>query len=262
MAEAIEEKAKSMGYVSKEEWKGDPEKWRPIEEFVERGENILPIVKAQAKKEMEGYRKELDELKSELNITIAANKREAQEAELRGYEKAKLEYTMKVSELDEKEADAIIEQDKDAILRIKKEKNNLKEPEKPKPVAETKQTNPEFEEWSKKEKWYGDDSELTKAADIQGQVLLKQYPDKPLSEIYKMTADNVKKLHPEKFENPRRKDPGYVEEGENGPVDTKNQTFNSLPASAKESYKRMKEKFLLKNRKYTKEQYATDWYNQ
>jgi uncharacterized membrane protein YqaE (UPF0057 family) len=49
-AEAIEpdqeviDKATKMGWTPKTEFRGDPDKWRPADEFVERGENMLPFV--------------------------------------------------------------------------------------------------------------------------------------------------------------------------------------------------------------------------
>ena len=40
----IMEEARKQGWVPEDEWKGDPDKWRPAEEFVERGKNIIPIL--------------------------------------------------------------------------------------------------------------------------------------------------------------------------------------------------------------------------
>lgn len=41
----IEVKAKEMGWVPQEDFKGDPKNWRDADEFVSRGEEILPIVR-------------------------------------------------------------------------------------------------------------------------------------------------------------------------------------------------------------------------
>lgn len=45
-----EAEAAVYGWVPKEQFKGDPDKWRPAEEFVRRGEEILPIVRKQNEK--------------------------------------------------------------------------------------------------------------------------------------------------------------------------------------------------------------------
>jgi hypothetical protein len=39
-----EVRARTMGWVPKEEYKGNPDNWRDANEFVRRGEEILPIV--------------------------------------------------------------------------------------------------------------------------------------------------------------------------------------------------------------------------
>lgn len=46
----VEQEARKMGWVEEELWKGDPDKWRPAEEFVERGKNIVPILRDRLEK--------------------------------------------------------------------------------------------------------------------------------------------------------------------------------------------------------------------
>lgn len=263
MEGTIEEKAKAMGHVPKEEWKGDPEKWRPAEEFVERGENIIPILK----KRLDETNQKLDNMGKDLKITIAANAREVEEAKKAEFNRATKEYNDKLAALDAKEIEAFSEHDSDKLTEVKKERSKLKEPVKPVAPVDNKATpqNVEFEDWSKKETWYQKDDPndmLTQEADVQAVALRKRYPDKPLSDIFKLATKNVKKLHPDKFENPRRKEPGAVEEGGGNTPKNGNATFASLPASAKESYKRIAAQFKAKGRDYKKEDYAKDWHDQ
>ena len=42
----VETRAKAMGWQPQSEFRGDPAKWRPAEEYVQRGEELLPIVQA------------------------------------------------------------------------------------------------------------------------------------------------------------------------------------------------------------------------
>src|SRR2546421_12509972 len=49
-AEETEVKAKELGWAPKEEFRGNPEKWVDAETFLKRGEEILPLVKAQNRK--------------------------------------------------------------------------------------------------------------------------------------------------------------------------------------------------------------------
>ncbi|MFV2058128.1 MAG: hypothetical protein ACC707_16805, partial [Thiohalomonadales bacterium] len=40
----IEERAFKMGWVPKEDFKGNPDMWRPAADFVERGETMIPFL--------------------------------------------------------------------------------------------------------------------------------------------------------------------------------------------------------------------------
>src|SRR5215469_11122131 len=57
-----EREARNLGWVGKDEFKGDPSKWRPAEEFLDRGKRILPIVL----KDNERLQRNLDRVKDEL----------------------------------------------------------------------------------------------------------------------------------------------------------------------------------------------------
>jgi hypothetical protein len=41
----VEAKARRLGWLPKEEFRGDPTRWKPADEYVEYGESILPIVR-------------------------------------------------------------------------------------------------------------------------------------------------------------------------------------------------------------------------
>jgi hypothetical protein len=261
MAEAatIEEKAKGMGHVSQEDWKGDPDKWRPADDFVERGENILKIVQ----KKNKDLEKKFSELTTDLDITLKANKREVEEAKKTAFDLATKDYETKLSALDKKEVEAFEEGDAEKFTKIKKERSDLKAPVEPVKVAEP-ENNPIFEDWNKKETWYKSDhqgnDELSTEAEVQASALGKKYPKKPWAEILDMAAKNVKKLHPEKFENGNRNIAGNVEEGGENNISAAGKSFNSLPASAKEAYQRNKKNFEDKGRKFiSKEQFVKDW---
>lgn len=45
MSEVIVQEARQLGWVPKEDFRGDPEKWVDAESFVERGKHIMPILR-------------------------------------------------------------------------------------------------------------------------------------------------------------------------------------------------------------------------
>src|ERR1700727_987239 len=58
-----EREARNLGWVGKEEFKGDPSKWRPAEEFLDRGRTILPIGLHDKKRLQRNLERVKDELK-------------------------------------------------------------------------------------------------------------------------------------------------------------------------------------------------------
>jgi hypothetical protein len=245
MSEDIEKRAKEMGHVSKEEWKGDPDKWRPADEFVKRGEEIVPILKDR-----------LDKTERELKAALAMNKQELEEVKKVAYETAKKDYDRERKELEKKELEAFQTGDADAYHAAKKEAAALKPPDQPKAPA----LNPVFEDWQDKNKWYSDEPELAEYADFLGDKLFKENPKLPLSDIYDKVSAKVKKQFPDKFTNPRREDAGSVEGGSPAANGGKGNKFSDLPAAAKETYARLAAKAEKQGRKFTKEQYAQAYF--
>jgi len=43
---ALQERARSMGWAPKDQWRGDPQNWLDAGEYVQRGEQILPILRS------------------------------------------------------------------------------------------------------------------------------------------------------------------------------------------------------------------------
>ena len=73
----VETQAKELGWAPKDQWRGDPEKWIDAETFVRRGEEILPIVKANNRRLQE----EVAALKNDLASTKTLLKASAEAIE-------------------------------------------------------------------------------------------------------------------------------------------------------------------------------------
>lgn len=104
-----ESEAKEMGWVPQDQFKGDPDKWRPADEFVRRGEDILPIVRSQNAK-LHGELKELRETNERMarmfEKTLARERTEAAER----IDSLKAEYRIAVKSGDDDKADQIDQQ--------------------------------------------------------------------------------------------------------------------------------------------------------
>lgn len=249
----FEEKASEMGWVPKEKWRGDPSQWRPAEEFVKRGESIIPILNDRVHK-----------LESDLKMALKVNERELKEIKAQSYERARAEYDAKLQELREKEDRAFMEGDQEEFDKVRQQREKIKPPE-PVVIDSEPEVAPEFEPWVKKNPWYQNDDELREYADSVGEGIVKAKAAKGESisndELFSLVEKTVKATYASKFENPRRSEPGAVEGGTDAPKSSDNRkTFADLPASAKQQYERMAKKFEMQGRKFTKEQYATTYF--
>ena len=63
----VETAARDMGWVPESEWKGDPEHWRPADEFVQRGKELAPIIASQLRKERAERSREQTEFKKTIS---------------------------------------------------------------------------------------------------------------------------------------------------------------------------------------------------
>lgn len=252
----IEEKAAKMGWVPQEEWKGDPDKWRPAEEFVERGENIVPIM-----------RERIDKLEKELEVISKLNKSELKKVRESAYEQAKKEYEKELATLNKEKFEAIQEADVDKYQQIEGKISKLQKPEAPK--EESPQVNPVFEEWHQKNPWYapdisnvGDaDETLTLFANAIAGKIQAEKPGLPPDKFFAEVEKRVRAEFPHKFENPKRKEPGIAESGHAAAPKSK-KTFADLPDEAKRAYSRTAERLKRQGREYSKEEYAKAYFEE
>lgn len=95
-----EKEAREMGWVPETEFKGEKEKWKPADQFVQDGERILPIVRSQLKREREererdkadfAKRTERLEKMTEENLRVIRERHASEIAELRAQQRTAVE---------------------------------------------------------------------------------------------------------------------------------------------------------------------------
>lgn len=190
----IVEEALHQGWVPKDEFDGDPERWVDAGEFVRRGELFRKI---------ESQSKEIKDVKRALN-ELAKHNAKVREVE---YERALQELkSQKKEALSEGDADRVVDVD-ERIDLIKDQQKQLQSQK----LAEVQQeiVNPEFARWTSKNSWYETDKRMRAYADTLGLQLAQEglSPSEVLKEVEKEVKDRFK----EKFRNPNRDKPGAVE---------------------------------------------------
>lgn len=247
----IEERAGAQGWVPKEEFRGDPDVWVDAETFVQRGEEINPILKeriAELERRLVGQERDMGEF-------LEYHK----QTESRAYEQAR-------QDILEEQAKAIEGGDGARFKELEEQKNNLDQ--KQMQFANQPQRSPEAEKFQEENPWYGIDQEMTVFADATAINLHKQgYSGKALAQ---KAQELMKRAYPEKFggngnNQMQFKTPASPVEGggrlqRKGGRDKK--TFDNLPPEAKSQYEKFARRFGKDKDgkpKFTKEQYAKNY---
>lgn len=164
------EEASELGWVPLEKFKGDPEKWVDAETFVERGQQIMPILK----KNNERLRTDL--LKRDNEIGTLRNTLSAMQGTLGRLETLHNEGVQRAlkeqkAALTRQLVEARREDDVDEEIRVQEalDLTNTQIAEAAKPVAKPEvQTptdsglSPDFIKWKNDNPWFGEDKKKTK----------------------------------------------------------------------------------------------------
>jgi hypothetical protein len=222
----IEARARAMGWTPKDEFRGDPAKWRDAGEFVERGENLLPLVKAQNKR-LEREVAELKQTTREMGDYLS-------KTEQRAYDRA-------LADLKQQRKEALAAGDGDAFDKADEQIEQLKSDAAAKAAkrAEKKDDGPDpvYSEWESRNAWLKD-AELSEYAEFAAQKLRASGEKATGAEFLDMVAERVKKQFPAKFTNPRRESAQAVE-GAAPAARRGGKSYADMPAEARAACDRM-----------------------
>lgn len=236
-----------QGWAPKEDWKGDPEKWKDLNTFLEDGDKILPILK-----------KNYSKLESELNALKAEREQDKkvfekfQEFQSKSEERA---YKKALKEIEDKMAEAVESGNKKAFADAKREEDTLRaEQQKQTETKDQPAEHPDWKPWKAENTWYTEDEELRELADALAPMVAQKNPNVGGKAFFELVKARVKQSAPHKFENPSRNKANAVE-GEGGkPPKKGGKTYSDLPAE----FKRACDEFVATIPGYTKEKYLKD----
>ena len=249
-----EARARRLGWVPKEDFKGDPDKHRSAEEFLERGETMLPLLKRDNDRLHDGMTK-LERRLEEQAKTFTQYVEFASKAEERAYKRA-------LSELEAKRDAAIETADVNGAKQAQRQIDDLNKEAasapKPEPKTDTPQLDPVISRWQAENEWFDKSASLrTYAIEVFGD-LERQFPGKSKSELLAETKQKTMERFPDKFGiNPKREGASAVNEPSAGnpPRKKAGKTYDDLPAEAKKAC----DKFCKTIPGYTKDKYVKDY---
>lgn len=263
MSEETEKKAKAMGWVPEDEFRGNPDKWVDADKFVERGENIMPILK-----------ENLDRALTKLEALETARQKDqesfkkfqefASKAEERSFKAAEANYKKEVATLKRELKEAAKAEDWSKFDDIEKNIDTLEKPLPPditSPNAPNPDTDPVFVEWNKGNEWYKSDMEMTRWADSVAQFVKSMNPDLAGKAFFDEVAKQTKEKFPDKFENKKQKDRPMEGGGE---IDDKlskggKKKWSDIPASERADAEKAYQEYKNIIPGYTREEYLKNY---
>lgn len=229
----IEQRALKMGWVPEDQFKGDPNNWRPADEFVERGEKMIPILRANIRR-MEKSQAERDKAFTD-HLNLLRNNLRAQ----------------KLAEHEKQKRQAVDDGDTETYnrLSIDPPKDDIPEFNPPTP-----KTDAVFDEWREENHWYQDDYEKHQEAENYGQFLRSSQPHLEGRDFLDEVSKHVRK----KFSNPNRNKPSAVDGGTQKASNRSGTLYNKLEAEAKAVFNNFVQQGIFKNTADDREAYAKD----
>lgn len=240
----VEARARNLGWKPLDQFKGDEKDFIDASEFVRRGEEVLPIMKAANSK--------LEKQVQRLEKTLEKFAEHHSKTEARAYERA-------LSDLEARQAEAVEANDHQAVKDITKEMVALeKEVAKPKVDEGDSADEDAFNEWVAENPWFKKDKGLRAAAIGIAEEIKHEYSDS-LKDQKRQRAEVVERIKaefPEKFTNPNRTRAAAVEGVGAGPKST-GKSYADLPAEAK----KMCDEFVRDIKGFSKEKYVKEYFS-
>jgi hypothetical protein len=260
----LEARARAKGWRPREDWRGDPSKWVPAEDFLEE---TVPVLRERIRSFEERERRRDEEFRtlndrlSETQQVLTEFRDFSHSAEQRAYERAR-------RELEARRLEAVHSADPQRFSAIEAEIAEL-DRTKPADVGRRHEQPPagarplpppsaELQTWLDDNPWFHKDPVLNIAAIDTMNHVMADLPSAGEAERLAEVTRRVREEFPRRFgANPRRAAPAAVTPPSGGRAAKKTRSFDDLPADARKAY----ERFAAQMPGYSKEEYVKhyDW---
>ncbi len=263
----IQTKAQQMGWIPPDRYKGNPERFTDAQEYLDRGEQVLPIVRASNKRleqELQTQRAETEALKASLAAASTAIE-EIQERHsvetVKAVEAARRDLQTRLKEASEAGDHAAIAEITGLMVDLKavadEPKVEKKEEKAVLPAALSEEDAAELRAWNLENPWYGTDRRKTALAlgiaqelrEAGSKLKGRLFYDKIVEELNETLG--TKRESTPKVEGARGSGDGGGGGGTRGP-----KAYSALPPEAKAACDADIPRFVGKDKKYKT---AAEW---
>lgn len=270
VAPEVLSEAKSQGWVEKEHYRGNPNDWVDADKFVERGRQILPILR----KNNENLVRDLNHTKEQLKEFREAAE-EFKKFQRESYERKAQDYEKRIQEIKESRAQAITDGDGTKVNALDDQldaaKENLKEAKQAvkdvvsTPVVEEVPTSPAIDPtlqvWLDRNTWFGVDKRMTGIVNGIGESLRLEFPTLKGQPFLEKLDEVLQEEFPNKFGKtaPKKGASGSPVEsgsGRQGRGSSNAQSYDNLPSDAKAACDKFVKQKLMSREEYVS---SYDW---
>lgn len=250
--------ARDMGWVPQEQFKGDPERWKPAQKFVEDGENILPIVNARNK----SLEKKIEKMEADFAKRLEAIDRTSKNV----LERQKQAHKEEMDRIKAGMKEAVANGDSETYEALEKRRDDLTQ-NAPRESDGGDDVDSVRSAWMADNSWINDDYEAAMEAQSYGNFLaMKREPKTPaqVKEDLDKIAKHVREKFPEKFgeageQTTQRRGNGQsaVDGGGAFPGGgKKGKSYSDLPPEAKSACDRFVADGIISKEQYVKDYFA------
>lgn len=282
----VEDKAKEMGWAPQDKWRGEPGKWIDAEAFVRRGEELLPIVRAENRKlrteaqtqatrltQQEARLAQQDELLRANAEAIEELKQANSNVNIARAKAAKVQLKKDIAQAkeDEDHAAEVELQDqldevnaslRESAAKPREGEKDLTKPPKPNGEPVDWKKDPVMVQWVSENDWFGVNDKLTSFAVWTAQQIqsTKGLVGRPLLDAVK---ERVEETFPEDFDAEPERQPSKVSGNRparrsNGDAGPKGKSYADLPQDCKDACERQAKRLVGAGRAYkTNEEWRT-----
>jgi len=255
--QAVIDRARRQGWVPKEEFRGDPGRWIDANVFVQRADEIMPILK-ETNRRLETKLTALEERLAKQSDMVTKM------VDIQN-KYTDTSYKTQIQRIKERKLEAVRTGDEELFQKLEEQEAQIEKPpvfEKPaeqSPITPTQQQ--ELNAWFKaNDDWYGKDKDLTDYAMFISDKMVKQEGStlQPIEFVEEVKA-RVKKAFPHKFEKKRVQDVDDTSVRGSGAYSTGTKKgWNDLPEEAKNQCIKMTKEIPG----FTKEKYIKEYFEE
>ena len=197
----LERRARNMGWRPRDEYRGIPDQWLPAEDFIERGESELPVLRERIRASDRTITELRDQV-SRQGDTLNSMLQTARRAEQVGYRRAMQELTEKrqrAVEMGDTAAFAAVEQ----AMRELGPEPAVEPPRTPPPPQPQANTDPAIQVWVERNPWFKNDPVANVAMIAAMQKAERDMPSASVAEHLMEAEAVIRRRFPEHFERSR-----------------------------------------------------------